>query len=133
MTKVRQILDQLVKLLPWRSTSSENEEQEKARKPIITLKEIAIFAALFIGIQMWQQRDMLASDGSLAAPHFTLPSLNGDPVTYEASSNKPTLFYFFAPWCSICHLSIENLGTLKEQIEDNEIDVFIHCSRLQRG
>lgn len=38
----------------------------------------------------------------------TLPTLMGETVTL-AAQGKITVIYFFAPWCNVCHLSIDNL------------------------
>ena len=41
------------------------------------------------------------------SPH-QLPSLMSETITL-AAKDKTTLIYFFAPWCNVCHISIENL------------------------
>jgi len=52
---------------------------------------------------------------------LTLPSLTGEPVSLSAQG-KTTVFYFFAPWCSICHASISNLQTLYQN--NQHLDVI---------
>jgi thiol-disulfide isomerase/thioredoxin len=74
-------------------------------------KELAIFAVIFFGITAWQTKDMLGTDGSVEAAAAVLPSLSGDTRSLT-ESGKPTLVYFFAPWCNICKLSIGNLEGL---------------------
>ena len=39
-----------------------------------------------------------------------------------SSSGKTTVLYFFAPWCQVCDVSINNLQTLYEQ--NQQIDVI---------
>ena len=71
----------------------------------------------------FQQRNMLPSDGSVVIPDTQFVTLQS--TTQGASSgttsgttrmllaeNKPTLVYIFAPWCSICRISINNLDSL---------------------
>jgi len=52
---------------------------------------------------------------------LTVASLLGEPVSLRAQG-KTTVFYFFAPWCSICHASISNLQTLYQN--NKHIDVI---------
>lgn len=51
---------------------------------------------------------MLAIDTKLSTESQTLTTLMDDEVQL-LSNNKVTIIYFFAPWCKICHLSIDNL------------------------
>jgi thiol-disulfide isomerase/thioredoxin len=74
-------------------------------------KELTIFAVIFFGIMAWQTKDMLNTDGSVSVDATVLPTLVGTTMPL-AESGKPTLVYFFAPWCSICKLSIGNLEGL---------------------
>ncbi len=41
----------------------------------------------------------------------SLPTLSGENIQINAE-NKKTVLYFFAPWCNVCHMSIENLEML---------------------
>lgn len=66
--------------------------------------------ALWVGISYWQQKELLQD--SAPAPAFTLYSLSGDAVALGDIQSERTLLYFFAPWCSICKLSIGNLNKL---------------------
>ena len=97
---------------------SEPNESIADKKPNNTIqyikswtKELVVFAVIFFGIMAWQTRDMLNTDGSVEIGTTVLPSLAGETMAL-AKSGKPTLVYFFAPWCSICKLSIGNLEGL---------------------
>lgn len=50
---------------------------------------------------------MLSTDTSMKRYEFTLTSTMGEKVSL--TPNKKTIIYFFAPWCTVCHASIENL------------------------
>jgi len=63
---------------------------------------------------------MLSTDESVQQLSMQLPTLSGDSLTL-AAKNKTTVFYFFAPWCEICHLSIGNLQSVYEK--NDNIDV----------
>ncbi|MCI2284291.1 TlpA family protein disulfide reductase [Colwellia sp. MSW7] len=50
-----------------------------------------------------------------------VPTTMGETVSLT-SQNKKTVIYFFAPWCSVCHLSIGNLQSLYEK--NPQLDVI---------
>ncbi|MGB1238366.1 MAG: redoxin domain-containing protein, partial [Pseudomonadales bacterium] len=64
---------------------------------------------------MWQQRDLLSDNE--AAPQFELAELYTGKSTALVTPGKPTLLYFFAPWCTVCKLSIGNLAFVTEDIQ----------------
>ena len=84
----------------------------------IWLRDIAIGGVLIALVLAWQSRDMLKQDGSVAPQNQVLVTLDGERMRL-LSDEKPTLVYFFAPWCQICHLSIGNL----EYIENDNIRI----------
>lgn len=63
---------------------------------------------VLVGISAWQVKDMLDVDGSVVVDAHRLVSLEGETVNLS-EPGKRTLVYFFAPWCSICKVSIGNL------------------------
>lgn len=71
-----------------------------------------------LGISAWQTRDMLEADGSVSIGQHKLVSLDGQtmPIT---QSGKRTLVYFFAPWCAVCKVSINNL----EYVESDDLNI----------
>ncbi|MGI9264980.1 MAG: peroxiredoxin family protein [Gammaproteobacteria bacterium] len=80
-----------------------------ARLPVLVCLEIALAIAIVWGIYAWRTKDLLTSDGSLQAPYFELMDLQGRVTTLEDFSGKPTLLYFFAPWCKVCNASAHQL------------------------
>ncbi|GAB5378913.1 MAG: hypothetical protein Alis3KO_01530 [Aliiglaciecola sp.] len=84
------------------------------KKKLLTgLGELAIMGLIIYAISNWQSRNLLDDDGSVIIENQSLVSLNGevDPLFEE---NKRTLIYFFAPWCKVCELSINNLDYLND-------------------
>ncbi len=72
--------------------------------------QILLLFGLVTGISLWQQKDLL--DNRQQAPGFSLMNLNGDINSLREIKTQRTLLYFFAPWCSICKLSIGNLDNI---------------------
>lgn len=67
---------------------------------------------------MWQTRNLLDTDGSVQIIPQKLVSLSGEP-RFINQHNKKTLVYFFAPWCSVCAVSIGNL----EYLDNEKVDI----------
>lgn len=67
---------------------------------------------------------MLSTDVELTVSgnqSFTqVPTLMDETVSLN-SQGKTTVLYFFAPWCQICHLSINNLQALYEKNEHLDV------------
>ena len=118
-----------------------------AQKALLTLarwgKECIIFIVIFVGILAWQQKDMLSADGSVVVPNAEFVSIDGETQALLAS-DKPTLLYFFAPWCKVCELSISNVDTfdpnqvkvLKVALEyasAEEVAIFADKTQTQRN
>lgn len=73
--------------------------------------EFLILCFVVGAVFVFQQRNMLPSDGSVKLPDSQFVTLSGRTLTLLAD-DKPTLVYIFAPWCSICRISINNLDSL---------------------
>lgn len=84
------------------------------------LLELLLFIGLFLAIDQWRSSSLLSTTN--AAPQSVLPTLSGKTATLP-STNNATLVYFFAPWCTVCHLSIGNLKALSEQRPDLSIQL----------
>ncbi|WP_271273323.1 redoxin family protein [Aliamphritea hakodatensis] len=78
-------------------------------------KDIALILAVFIGITAWQERNLLADNQP--ADNFELPILQSSESSPLFTPGKQTLVYFFAPWCSICKLSIGNLSAVSGEVD----------------
>lgn len=61
---------------------------------------------------------MLDDNSQLQVATQMLVGLDGQTSTL-IKPNKPTLIYFFAPWCKICSLSIGNL----EYLDTNQLNI----------
>ena len=82
------------------------------------LYEVILVIAIVSAIFWYQSRNML-DKGHQIGQIQTLGQINSDLTLVLksqklalANSDKPTLVYFIAPWCGVCHLSIDNLQSL---------------------
>lgn len=95
----------------------------------ITIRNLFIQALIFFLIfqlaSYFRESSMLATDTKLDASERLVfnkvPTIMGETVSLT-SQNKKTVIYFFAPWCSICHISIGNLQALYEK--NPQLDVI---------
>lgn len=95
---------------------------------LVTLRslgiQLLIFVVVFQAMSFLRETSMLSTDVDLSAAEnksFTqVPTLMGETVSLN-SQGKTTVLYFFAPWCQICHMSIDNLQTLYEKHENIEV------------
>ncbi|MFD2166780.1 TlpA family protein disulfide reductase [Thalassotalea euphylliae] len=84
------------------------------------LLQAIVFIAIFMFISWIRETDMLATDTKIEQS-YVLSDLHGQQINL-ATGDKPAVFYFFAPWCEICHLSIGNLQSVYEKNEN--LDVY---------
>lgn len=71
--------------------------------------EILIAIALFIGVSLFLTRGMLPTASTIAP--FKLAQLSSNEVELvEWDKHDKTLVYFFAPWCSVCRISMPTLS-----------------------
>lgn len=73
--------------------------------------DVAVLALLFLGVHAWQTRDLPISE---PAPLTVLPRLDADATESAIRTGETGVVYFFAPWCGVCRVSIDNLDDLVE-------------------
>ncbi|WP_395375012.1 peroxiredoxin family protein [Marinicella sp. W31] len=97
---------------------------KKSSKKIIKIAlEVGFVIAVFFAFTWWQNRDLLAVDES-QAPDFALQTLEGEVVHLSAYRGQKVLLYFFAPWCTVCRLSADNLNDLRVARTTEELQIF---------
>ncbi|WP_339722613.1 redoxin domain-containing protein [uncultured Paraglaciecola sp.] len=101
----------------------------KATKWHILLRDILVIVAIYLAITTWQSRNMLEVDSHIEFDAQLLVGLDGQ-VNTVFESDKPTLIYFFAPWCSVCSLSIGNLEYLNAD-KVNIVRIALDYSSLE--
>ena len=89
------------------------------------LFQALIFFLIFQLASYFRESDMLSADTKVEATNnlsFTkVPTIMGETIPLN-SQGKKTVIYFFAPWCTICHISIGNLQALYEK--NPQLDVI---------
>lgn len=88
-------------------------------------RRIAIHALILIVafniLSFFRETRMLGADDLITKSPHQLTSLMNETFSLSAQ-NKTTVIYFFAPWCNVCHISIENLQDI--YLKNQNIDVI---------
>lgn len=93
----------------------------KRRKGLF-LNAVFLIAA-FAAISMFQTRNMLATSGGIAPP-LNGPLLRGGRYDVASAPERPVLVYFFAPWCTFCAVSSDNLTRLRRLRDDDSLEIL---------
>ncbi len=88
------------------------------------LMDAILLLMFIILLTWWQGRDALAAAGQ-PAPGFELTALEGGVHDLKRYQGKQVLLYFFAPWCSICRLSADNLNDLRESRSEEDLVILM--------
>ncbi len=105
-------------------------------KNIFTAKKLAtgafqvlVFIGVFYLASQWQQRNMLDTNVQSIVPTLALPNINGTTQTTNFHDvKKPqqkTLVYFFAPWCTVCHYSVDALESIKQSTPQEDLNIVM--------
>lgn len=94
------------------------------RRWLLVTLEIGLAVLVVWSIYHWRTRDLLPADGVDDAPYFELQDLAGRTWTLDDFGERPTVLYFFAPWCQICNASAHQLRWFHRLFEA-EIDVVM--------
>ncbi|MFK7990011.1 MAG: protein disulfide oxidoreductase [Sandaracinaceae bacterium] len=70
--------------------------------------EVGFVILLFIGIRLWQQRDVVSGE----APSLSGVDVAGEPFTLTPDPDRATLVHFWATWCGVCKTEEDNIDAL---------------------
>ena len=87
------------------------------------LSQALVFVLVFIGISAFQARNMLSSSET-PAPPLKGALLGGGTIDLATSGDQPVLVYFFAPWCSFCAASSDNLTRLRRLHSEQSLQIL---------
>jgi len=96
----------------------------RKNKYIALSMDVLLLVLIMLSISWWQNRGSLSAEGQVA-PVFTLPALNGTTYSLEDYHGQQVLVYFFAPWCSICRLSADNLNDLRVARDEDDLMIMM--------
>jgi len=88
----------------------------------LLLNAVFMIAAVLI-VSAFQARNMLDTD-RLAAPELAATTLASTAFDLGAVDARPTLIYFFAPWCHYCAFSSDNLNRLREWRSEEDLRII---------
>ncbi len=86
--------------------------------------DVLLLVAIMLLISWWQNRGTLAADNQ-PAPDFKLLALDGNSYRLSDFKDQQVLLYFFAPWCSICKLSADNLNDLRKARSEGDLMIMM--------
>jgi len=91
------------------SRLAESWRRFRERRALSLLFDVALIATVFLAVHAWQTRDLPLDQ---PAPPTVLPLLGGGGLQAAVSGGEAGVVYFFAPWCRVCRVSIDNLDSL---------------------
>jgi len=66
---------------------------------------------------MLRETSMLSTSDNIVPVEHQLKTLTNQDIILSANGNK-TIIYFFAPWCQVCHFSIDNVQKFYQNNSD---------------
>ncbi len=106
-------------------TDSDSKKPKRGWRGWLTDAAIAIL--ILAVVFAWQTWDHV--DSGTEAPSFELQTLqDGSTISSESLRGKPTLVYFWAPWCGVCDATSENVATVNGWVGDSANVVSIALS-----
>lgn len=105
-------------------------------KILNTVLQTLFFIFMFYIINTFLERNMLQSTTN-PAPYFSLKTLESikqhtdHRVSLSGLRGKKTILYFFAPWCSVCKLSMPNLEKIQQRQDVNVIAIALDYSSVK--
>ncbi len=87
------------------------------------LLNVVLVIVAFAVVSTFQARNMLGTDRQ-AAPDLQARTLLGIDFDLGAADARPTLVYFFAPWCHYCAFSSDNLVRLRRLREESDLRII---------
>ena len=79
-------------------------------------------SSIYIGAHFWQTRNLL--DNGASFPQISYSTLSGESFSSQDLKGKSTVFYVFAPWCTVCDLTSGSVQSLSEWISGDSFQVL---------
>ena len=104
------------------AVSAEQPTETRAAKVRSFLLNALLIVAVFVAATAYQSRNMLSA-GDETAPELRAVTLAGPVYDLGGAAGRPTLIYFFAPWCKICGASADNLERLQRWWGETDFEI----------
>ena len=92
------------------------------RKYSSLLLNAVLLLVAFLLVSAFQARGMLSADRQFA-PKLQAATLQNSYFDLHESGDRATLVYFFAPWCTYCKLSSDNLVRLRRLRDASDLQI----------
>ena len=99
-------------------------QRPRIKTLLFYVAEVFAFALILFAIYAYQTRNLLPADLQIA-PVLHAATLDGTSLHDELSDATVTLIYFFAPWCSICAASSDNINRLRSLRSDEDLKILL--------
>lgn len=73
------------------------------------LLQALVFFIIFHSISWLRELTLLDTDGSNAVPSLQVQQASGERINLDEFKGQPVIYYFWAPWCTVCKVSMPNL------------------------
>lgn len=102
---------------------SEQKPASVWRKLGSILLNIGLLAVVFVVVTAFQTRHMLPADRQ-PAPELTAAILQSGSYELDLAASRPVVVYFFAPWCTYCAVSSDNLVRLRRWRDESDLEII---------
>lgn len=100
------------------SKDETGESGETAKKRWTWVRDVALMLVVLGAVMAYQTWDHVG--GGTPAPAFNLEQLDAEGhISTESLAGKPTVIYFWAPWCSVCDASSHNMNAVLDAVGDD--------------
>jgi peroxiredoxin len=82
----------------------------------------AMMIAVFVAVSAFQARNMLDTDRQ-SSPQLSAMTLGSGSFDLASHEPRPTVIYFFAPWCQYCAFSSDNLNRLRRLRDEDALRI----------
>lgn len=104
-------------------SEAQSDFNPRWRRVSTLLLNAALMVVVFVIVSAFQARNMLGTNRQ-AAPDLQARTLQDVVFNLGAADARPTLVYFFAPWCHYCAFSSDNLVRLRRLRDENELRII---------
>jgi len=82
----------------------------------------ALMIVVFVAVSAFQARNLLDTNQQ-SSPPLSAMTLSSDTFDLALKEPRPTVIYFFAPWCQYCALSSDNLNRLRRLRDEDALRI----------